>query len=60
MTGLEVLLFVYLAGWVGTSSYQAYQCDDSHRHMTKSECRVVAAVGGSMWPAMVYHEFKGE
>lgn len=58
MTGLEILLYAYLAGWLGTSSYGIYQCGDSGM-LTKTECRVVAVVAGAAWPAIVVNEIKG-
>lgn len=54
MSGLEIILYVYLAGWVGTSSVAAYRCDDSTYRMSKNECRTIAVIGGAVWPAAAF------
>ena len=51
MTGLEILLYVYLAGWFGASGYYSYQCEAAPPQVfTKTECHVIGAVIGGAWP----------
>lgn len=58
MSGLEVVLYAYLAGWLGTSAIGVANCDDSSRVVTKNECRVGAALSGAIWPALLISKLK--
>lgn len=55
---MEILLYVYLAGWLGTSTYGVVQCQEPMRVITKGECRTIAVVAGAVWPVIVVNHLK--
>lgn len=54
---LETILYVYLAGWIGTSSYSAYKCEPT-RVSSKGECVAIAVASGAVWPIGIYYLVK--
>lgn len=60
MTGLEILLYVWLTGWAGSSSYMIYDCysGEPSRVISRNECAAIGAVMGAAWPVPVYNHVK--
>lgn len=58
---MTTLLYIYLAGWIGTSSYGSYtQCYQDHGGgMSEGECYVFMIGAGAVWPVVSYSAIKG-
>ena len=52
---MEVLLYIWLTGWIGTGAYQHYKCetDPPKRVISKGECKTIGWVSGALWPVGV-------
>lgn len=53
---LTTILYLYLAGWVGASSYGIYQCQTKGggHYMSDNVCSVLMVPAGAVWPAAAY------
>lgn len=48
---IETIIYIYLAGWAGTTIYLASDCEQTR--FTKKECIVESAKASSMWPVVL-------
>lgn len=52
---MEILLYLYLGGWIGVSSVEWQKCNtQTSRVITKGECKASAAIGGVIWPIIYF------